>query len=84
MYCEIVGDDEDWFEDCLHKCLSQRTRNMDDATCCVVRDVVAPGTKVTWVSLFRPASLLLQFFRSLLFSFIVKIFDYSNHESRQH
>lgn len=60
MYSEIVGDDEDWFEDCLRKCQSKRTRNMDDATCFVVRDVVAPGTRVTWVSLFRPASLLLQ------------------------
>ena len=62
VYSEIVGDDEDWFEDCLHKCQSKRTRNMDDATCFVVRDVVTPGTRVTWVSLFRPASLLLQLF----------------------
>ena len=65
MYSEIV-DDEDWFEDCLHKCRSRRTRNMDDATCFVVRDVVAPGTRVTWVSLFRPVSLLLDF-RSTVF-----------------
>ena len=63
---------------------------MDDATCFVVRDVVAPGTRVTWVSLFRPVSLLLDFrstvFRSLSFSFVhcLKVFDFISHESKQH